>query len=115
MEWVDWPGKSPIVPGGVEHPAAFHMLDVAAVAERLIASFTIPAPLRDALVVLAGLHDIGKISQSFRAMLREGVSQPGFSHWELSEALFYVEDARIASRFGVVPCSPPTRGCAVHG
>lgn len=103
MEWVDWPGKSPIVPGGVEHPAAFHMLDVAAVAERLIASFTIPAPLRDALVVLAGLHDIGKISQSFRAMLREGVSQPGFSHWELSEALFYVEDARIASRLGGTP------------
>ena len=99
----------------MEHPAAFHMLDVAAVAERLIAPFPIAAPLRDALVALAGLHDIGKISQSFRAMLREGVSQPGFSHWELSEALFYVEDARIASRFGVVPCSPPTRGCAVHG
>lgn len=100
MQRVEWPGKSPIVPGGMEHPAAFHMLDVAAVAERLIVPFPIAAPLRDALVALAGPHDIGKISPSLRAMLREGVSQPGFSHWALSEALFYVEDARIASRLG---------------
>ena len=65
MQWVEWPGKSPIVPGSMEHPAAFHMLDVAAVAERLIAPFPIAPPLRDALVVLAGLHDTGKISQRF--------------------------------------------------
>ncbi|MCQ9156511.1 CRISPR-associated helicase Cas3' [Acidomonas methanolica] len=103
MLWMDWPGKSPIIPGGLEHPAAFHMLDVAAVAERLIAPFPFSAPLRDALVMFAGLHDIGKISESFRVMLREGAAQPGFRHWELSEALFYVEDARIAARLGGTP------------
>lgn len=103
MQWADWPGKSAIVLNGPEHPAAFHMLDVAAVAERLIEPFDMASPLRDALVVLVGLHDIGKISESFRAMLREGVAQPGFRHWELSEALFYAEDARIAARFGGTP------------
>lgn len=103
MQWADWPGKSAIILNGPEHPAAFHMLDVAAVAERLIAPFAFASPLRDALIVLAGLHDIGKISESFRAMLREGVRQPGFRHWELSEALFYAEDARIATRLGGRP------------
>lgn len=103
MQWTDWPGKSAVVLNGPEHPAAFHMLDVAAVAERLIAPFTFSAPLRNAMVVLAGLHDVGKISESFRAMLRGGVAQPGFRHWELSEALFYVEDARIAARLGGTP------------
>ena len=100
MQWADWPGKSAIVLNGPEHPAAFHMLDVAAVAEKLIAPFAFDASLRDALIVLAGLHDLGKISESFRVMLREGTMQPGFRHWELSEALFYVEDARIAARLG---------------
>ncbi|APH59724.1 CRISPR-associated helicase/endonuclease Cas3 [Granulibacter bethesdensis] len=103
MQWKNWPGKSSATPDGPEHPAAFHMLDVAAVAERLIEPFGMAPALRDALVVLAGLHDIGKISESFRAMLREGVAQPGFRHWELSEALFYVEDARIAARLGGTP------------
>lgn len=115
MQWADWPGKSPIIPDGAEHPAAFHMLDVAAVAERLIAPFPVAAPLRDAMVVLAGLHDIGKVSESFRAMLREGVSQPGFRHWELSEALFYVEDARIAARLGGTPRVRQTLYAAAAG
>ncbi|GBR05699.1 putative helicase [Acetobacter oeni LMG 21952] len=76
------------------------MLDVAAVAERLIAPFPFGPRLRDALIVLAGLHDLGKISDSFRAMLRENVPQPGFRQWELSEALFYAEDARFEARLG---------------
>ncbi|MDE7548352.1 CRISPR-associated helicase Cas3' [Acetobacter fabarum] len=103
MQWTVWPGKCPITPDGPAHPAAFHMLDVAGVAERLIAPFNMAPPLRDALVMLVGLHDIGKISESFRAMLREGVAQPGFRHWELSEVLFYVEDARLAARLGGTP------------
>lgn len=103
MQWTDWPGKSAVVLNGPEHPAAFHMLDVAAVAEKLIARFAFAAPLRDALIVLAGLHDLGKISESFRAMLRDDVPQIGFRHWELSEALFYVADARIAARMGGKP------------
>jgi CRISPR-associated endonuclease/helicase Cas3 len=33
-----WPGKSAAQEGGQEHPAACHMLDVAAVAEVLLAT-----------------------------------------------------------------------------
>lgn len=35
---TDWPGKSALVEGGPEHPAACHMLDVGAVAEVLLAA-----------------------------------------------------------------------------
>ncbi|MCY4002264.1 MAG: HD domain-containing protein, partial [Rhodospirillales bacterium] len=59
----DWPGK-----GGAStsHPAIWHMLDVAACAEFLIAdhsAFTaLPEAQKRAFVVLAALHDVGKIS-----------------------------------------------------
>lgn len=102
MDWTDWPGKSPLEPGGIEHPAAFHMLDVMAVAERLIKPFGFSPALQDALILLIGLHDLGKISESFRAMLREGQWQD-YRHWELSEVLFYVEDARLDARLGGRP------------
>jgi hypothetical protein len=49
-----------------------HMLDVAAVAERLIAPFQFEPALRGALVLLVALHDLGKISDSFRAMIESG-------------------------------------------
>lgn len=39
-----------------------------------------------ALICLVTLHDLGKISHSFRAMLRDGRSQ-SFRHWEHSGAL----------------------------
>lgn len=63
MNWNDWPGKSATIDGGKEHPAACHMLDVAAVAEVLIAPFGFSPALRDALVLLVALHDLGKISE----------------------------------------------------
>ncbi|WP_248298251.1 CRISPR-associated helicase Cas3' [Tabrizicola sp. YIM 78059] len=93
-----WPGKS-APEGGSEHPAVLHMLDVAAVAERLIAPLPCPDPLKDALVLLCALHDLGKISDSFRRALREGSVQR-FRHWEITEALLWQHDARLAERLG---------------
>ena len=83
----DWPGKSN--PAG-EHPAVWHMLDVAACAERLIDGHrtlgVLPRPWRRALTVLAALHDVGKISETFRAVIRE--RRPGaYRHWKLSDTL----------------------------
>ena len=69
-----WPGKSPIVDGGPAHPAVYHMLDVAAVAEQLLAPFALPAQQRDALVLLVALHDIGKVGNEFRMMLQTGAA-----------------------------------------
>lgn len=78
-----WPGKS-ADEDRPEHPAIYHMLDVAAVAEVLIAPLTIEAAQKRAIVLLVALHDIGKLSTSFRDMLREGIPQT-YRHWELSE------------------------------
>lgn len=96
---LSWPGKSASEDGGPMHPAVLHMLDVAAVAERLITPFDFPPALRDALVLLVALHDLGKISDSFRAMIETGASQR-FRHWQLTEALLYAHDARLAGRIG---------------
>lgn len=48
---------------GVCHPAAYHMLDVAAVAELLLGQRHPEGPLCDALVLLTALHDLGKIGK----------------------------------------------------
>lgn len=61
------------------HPAAFHMLDVAAVAQAWLAANKpiIPGlpPISEAtwpaLVTLVALHDIGKFSRSFQAILEK--------------------------------------------
>lgn len=84
----DWPGKSD--KEGNEHPAILHMLDVGACAERLIAGHTAFRRLsnaqRQALVILVALHDVGKLSVSFRALIRDGATGSP-SHWELSDHL----------------------------
>ncbi len=95
-----WPGKSPTVEGGIEHPAVYHMLDVAAVAERLIAPFGFARPLEQALILLTALHDLGKIGEPFRAMLRTGARQAFGRHWEMTEVLLFHHDALIAGRLG---------------
>lgn len=92
-----WPGKS-MDARGIEHPAVHHMLDVAAVAERLAPPF--PQPLRQALVLLAALHDLGKIGDAFRSMLRQGRPQDAGRHWEVSEALLRHHDALLAEALG---------------
>ena len=69
MAILDWPGKSPVTLGGPMHPAAFHMLDVAAVAEVLLAPEPLSQPTKSALTLLVALHDLGKINADFRAMI----------------------------------------------
>ena len=81
---ANWPGKSGR-DGGPEHPAVYHMLDVAAVAETPLTKAEFSAQVRDALAPLVGLHDLGKVGTGFRAMIREGLSQ-AVRHWELSDA-----------------------------
>jgi CRISPR-associated endonuclease/helicase Cas3 len=100
----DWPGKSAQIDGGIRHPAILHMLDVAAVAEHLIAPFRLPDRLRDAMLLLVALHDLGKISDSFRAMIESGASQT-FKHWQLTEALLFAHDARV-SMSATIPPAP---------
>lgn len=78
-----WPGKSAPV-CGIEHPALYHMLDVAAVAEVLLGRTTLSDFKKQAFVLLTALHDLGKLNKGFRSMLRgEGTQQ--YRHWELTE------------------------------
>ena len=83
----DWPGKSG---ASIFHPAIWHMLDVAACAELLIADHSAFTALTEsqkrALVILAALHDVGKISETFRALLQEGRAGR-YRHWKLSDVL----------------------------
>lgn len=83
----NWPGKSS---ENAEHPAVWHMLDVGACAERLIEghrAFVALSPAhRRGFVILAALHDVGKISDTFRSLLRD--RRPGaYRHWKLSDVL----------------------------
>lgn len=83
---TDWPGKSSLAAGGPEHPAACHMLDVAAVAEALLAADPHLSPeRRDLFCLLVALHDLGKIGAQFRAMLHDSVAQT-YRHWQVTEA-----------------------------
>lgn len=102
---VNWPGKS-AGPSGVEHPAAYHMLDVAAVAERLIAPFGFDESLRQALILLVALHDLGKVNAAFRAMLREGAMQLQGRHWEVSEVYLH--------RFNPLPVPRATHSALLY-
>lgn len=96
---MEWPAKSPLPDSDVEHPALYHLLDVAAVAEVLIEPFPFSPPLKQAFVALVGLHDLGKFSESFRAMLREGIAQE-FRHWELTEIFLYEKDEYLEEWLG---------------
>ncbi len=102
---ADWPGKS-ADDRGIAHPALYHMLDVAAVAERLMAAEPFPEPLRQALVLLAALHDLGKISDSFRAMLTAGARQYR-RNWEMTEVLLSHHDELLG---GILGGHDPRRG-----
>ena len=87
-----WPGKSPETENEPFHPAAYHMLDVMAVAEILARDWVPEVRLKNATLLLVGLHDLGKLTREFRAMLMEGADAPGWSHWETSEAILYALD-----------------------
>lgn len=88
-----WPGKS-ADEAGIEHPAVLHMLDVAAVAEVLAPD--LPQPMRQAFILFAALHDLGKIGIAFRDMLRQRRPQDAGAHWEVTEAFLRLHDARLA-------------------
>ena len=83
----DWPGKSS---ASGDHPAIWHMLDVAACAEHLIAGHRAFAALssgqRRAFTVLVALHDVGKISTTFRGVIRHR-RRGAYRHWMLSDVL----------------------------
>lgn len=85
-----WPGKSGRE-NGCEHPAVYHMLDVAAVAEVLLEAADFSAEKKAAFALLIGLHDLGKVGDGFRAMIREGIRQT-VRHWELTEAWLTADD-----------------------
>lgn len=84
---ADWPGKAD--DSGRTHPAAFHMLDVAACFERVAESLGAvrmwSEPLRQAVQFLVALHDLGKVSDAFRRQIVEGrPPHPGCRHAELT-------------------------------
>ncbi|MBL4543510.1 MAG: CRISPR-associated helicase Cas3' [Rhodobacteraceae bacterium] len=114
MALLDWPGKSPVERGLQSHPAVYHMLDVAAVAERLIEPSCFDPALKDALVLLVALHDLGKVSESFRRMLEDGVPQT-FRHWELTEVLLFEADGSLGERLGNEPWIRQMLYAAVSG
>ena len=76
------------------------MLDVAAVAERLIAWFPLSPQLREALVLLTALHDLGKVSAAFRSMLVDGIAQSQGRHWEVTEAYLCHFDKVLGEKLG---------------
>lgn len=95
-DWIArWPGKSAATEGGPLHPAAYHMIDVAAVAERLIAPFGLTDTHRNALIWLVALHDLGKIGAQFRGMILHGTPQVSGNHWEVTEHHLRHHDAAL--------------------
>lgn len=109
----EWPGKSI---DGCKHPALWHMLDVGAVAACLIAqrSLTGCHAGDQATSFLVVLHDLGKFSSSFRALL---LGQPyrGFRHWQHSYRLLRDHDGSIAEVVGATPGVRRTLYAAVAG
>lgn len=86
------------------HPAAWHMLDVAAVAELLLASGPLrhlPLGWQRAIVLLIALHDCGKISQAFRDQIETRRPPPEYCrHWQLSQRLLLLMDEVMAGLIG---------------
>ena len=108
-----WPGK---VIDGSTHPALWHMLDVGAVATCLIAQRSLTRCHKgdQAAAFLVVLHDLGKFSSSFRAML---LGQPygGFRHWQHSYRLLRENDGTLADVIGATPGVRRTLYAAIAG
>ena len=96
-----WPGKKT---GDAYHPALWHMLDVCAVAKCLIEKR--PVTGNDAwdqgIVQLIALHDLGKISNSFRKQIR-GEAGRQVSHAQLSFVLLQHYDELLEEQLGGSP------------
>ena len=93
-----WPGKS--IDGRL-HPALWHMLDVGAVAACLTARRPLTGSHEgdQAASFLVALHDLGKFSSSFRAMLL-GRPYTGLRHWQHSYRLLRDHDGLLSDRLG---------------
>ncbi|MTH96815.1 CRISPR-associated endonuclease Cas3'', partial [Roseibium sp. RKSG952] len=90
------------------------MLDVAAVSERLMAVAPFDPELKQAFALLIALHDLGKISESFRDMLAYRKVQT-LKHWELSEVLLFEFDGELGARLGGEPWTRQQLYAAVAG
>jgi CRISPR-associated endonuclease/helicase Cas3 len=76
------------------------MLDVGAVAQIVMAQTGFgPLPLQQACAALITLHDLGKFSHSFRAMIQEGAGQR-FYHWEHTGDHLWRQDIQLAQHLG---------------
>ena len=92
------------------------MLDVGAVATYLIAQRSLTGSLAGDLAAafLVVLHDLGKFSSSFRAMLR-GQPYSGLRHWQHSYRLLRDHDGSLADVIGATPGVRRTLYAAVAG
>ncbi len=94
-----WLGKS----GETPHPALWHMLDVAAVAQQIQQHRPVNSDpnVCDMVTALIGLHDLGKVSKSFQSMLMGGGPQADqFKHWRVSGYYFKELADKIELCFG---------------
>ncbi len=100
---ADWPGKSARQEPADTHPALWHMLDVAACAELLMKRHvhmsTWDANMLSALLILIALHDIGKISESFRRRIC-GDANVVIHHADLGYYMLRKMDGSIGERLG---------------
>ncbi len=108
-----WPGKKI---NGVFHPALWHMLDVGAVADRLIEKRPVTGSddWDQAIVFLIVLHDLGKISKSFRKQIK-GVAARKEYHSQLSFMLLRHHDGLLSEQIGGSPGSRSALYAAVAG
>ena len=86
-----WPGKKI---DGEDHPALWHMLDVGAVADRLIEKrpVTESASWDQAIVLMIVLHDLGKFSECFRGEITGAAARAEY-HSQLSFVLLQRHDS----------------------
>ena len=93
-----WPGKT--IDGGY-HPALWHMLDVAAVAEQLLMYRTLSEndKIDQAILFLIAMHDLGKISNAFHDQITGQASRAEF-HSQLSFVLLLQHDDLIDGLIG---------------
>ena len=94
-----WPGK---LIDESSHPTLWHMLDVGAVASSLLARQGIGEckAVDQASAFLVTLHDLGKFSDSFRAMLLGQPYLSGSRHWQHSYRLLREHDDLMCSLIG---------------
>ncbi|MCY4302262.1 MAG: CRISPR-associated helicase Cas3' [Aestuariivita sp.] len=113
-DWVKaWPGKTI---DGAYHSALWHMLDVGAVANRLIVKQSVTGcPENDAAInFLITLHDLGKISDSFRDQIT-GAAAHSVYHSQLSFVLLQHFDDQIEEYIGGLRAARQTLYAAVSG